>query len=111
MCGLPTLVNSEVGGSWPQVRFARPEADIWLAFGTSAFVPKGRHMHSSNLQLYSTTSSASEISLSVTASPSVLAIFTWIASSNFISCTTGRSAAFTGAEFCQRIRPPVDTYR
>ena len=55
---------------------------------------KGRHMHSSNLQLYSTTSSASEISLSVTASPSALAIFALIASSNFVGCATGRSAAF-----------------
>ena len=43
---------------------------------------------------YSITSSASEISLSVTASPSALAIFALIASSNFVGCATGRSAAF-----------------
>jgi hypothetical protein len=55
---------------------------------------KGSHMHSSNLQLYSTTSSASEISLSVTASPSALAIFALIASSNFVGCATGRPARF-----------------
>ena len=44
--------------------------------------------------LYSTTSSASEISLSVTASPSALAIFALIASSNFVGCATGRPARF-----------------
>ena len=68
-------------------------------------------MHCSNLQLYSITSSASKSNLSVTVSPSALAIFVLMTNSNLVGRATGRSAGLARGESYQRILLLAGTYR
>ena len=67
----------------------------------NAMISSARRPHSTFL--YSITSSARTSSDGATASPSALATFRLITSSNFVGCSTGRSAGLVPLRICRAL--------
>src|SRR5262249_28266666 len=77
-----------------------PKADIGTQPRDVRFVPKADILHCEKERGYSITSSARERSVGGTSRSIAFAVLRLITSSNFVDCTTGRSAGLVPFRIC-----------